>query len=295
MKVLRIISLFLAFFIGSINAKISIDIETSANSSDIKINYSGSDSKVISEHEIKLFKVDQDNLKEACTKKYGRRPSGVYLKSPTPWGDLYKTYKWEQVKRIITVKSARVKGITKKPTIILSQDFENSFNNTIKVNTGISQTVENSFSTSWTKTKEIAVTEELDFDINFLLAKLTGTTSFSYTTSWGKSEERSESITIGASSNIETELQPGQKATAILTATQGYLEVEVIYKSWLRGNAAVNFRSKLNGHHFWGPSIEKLMKAGGISNEQTATEIIRIGFYVDATLKVIDKVSGKPL
>lgn len=277
-----------------INAKITIDIKTD-ESSEISINYSGVDVKVVTDDEIELFKINDRNLKEALKKRYGKKPSHVFLKRPTLWGDLYKQYNWEEVSRILAIKSARVKGITKNPVLVMSQDFENLSNNTIKVNTGISQTVENTISTSWTKNNEIQVSQELEYEVNVMLGKIAGNTGFSYTTSWGKTEERSETVTIGTTSAVETELKPSQAATAVLSATRGHVEIEIIYSAKLRGNVVVNFKKKLDGHHFWGPPIENVMKSGDLKNEILSTEVIRIGFYSDASLKVFDKVTKVPL
>ncbi|CAG5038740.1 unnamed protein product [Parnassius apollo] len=103
--------------------------------------------------------------------------------------------------------------------------------------------------------------------MNVMFAKMMGTTGFSYTTSWGESEERSETIAIGTTSGVETELLPGQAVTAVLSANKGALEVEVVYLAKLRGNVAVNFKNPYKGHHFWDPSIDIVMKGGGLDNE----------------------------
>ncbi|CAG4960690.1 unnamed protein product [Parnassius apollo] len=280
---------------GIVDSKISLDINVGINDDDVTITYSGFEVDIIGHREIELFNIGNANIREAVKRHYHWSPSNVYLKSPTPWGDLFRKYNWEQVSRILTVKSARLKTIAMKPVIVLSHDFDNVSNKTIKVNTGISQTVENTISTSWTKSKETTVSQKIEYDVNVMFAKVMGTTGFSYTTSWGESEERSETITIGTTSGVETELQPGQAATAVLSANKGALEVEVVYLAKLRGNVAVNFKIPYKGHHFWGPSIDSVMKSGGLENEVIIKETIKLGFYTDASLKVYDKVSGLPL
>ncbi|KPJ20998.1 Spherulin-2A [Papilio machaon] len=128
-----------------------------------------------------------------------------------------------------------------------------------------------------------------------MFGKATGTSGISFTSSWGESEERTESVTVQASSSVETELQPGQAATAVLSASKGSLEVEVLYLATLRGNVVVNFKSAYKGHHFFGPSIDSVMNSGDLDNEVIIKEIINIGFYTEANLKVYDKVSGETL
>ncbi|XP_075987676.1 U-megalopygitoxin(8)-Mo12-like [Anticarsia gemmatalis] len=277
-----------------ITARISIEVEVD-NNNNVTLTYSGVEVNVVTEEDINLFDITNENLFEALTNHYGKRPRNIYLKSPTPWGDLYKSYKWEQVSRVLSIKSVRVKGISKQPIVVLSQDFENLSDQPIKVNTGISHSIQNTLTTSWSKEKEITVSQEISYDVNLLFAKASGTTGFSYTTNWGTSEEKSETVTIGANTGMETELKPGQAVTAVLSASAGYLEIEVIHQASLRGNVAVNFKKSFRGHHFWGPSIEKVMNSGGLSNEITTLETIRFGFHVDATLRVYDKETGLPV
>ncbi|CAG5053939.1 unnamed protein product [Parnassius apollo] len=182
--------------VGIVDSKFSLDINVGIHDTDVTITHSSFEINIIGHREIELFNIGNANIRNAVKGHYHWSPSNVYLKSPTPWGDLFQKYNWEQVSRVLTVKSARLKTITKKP-VIVSQDFDNVSYKTIKVNTGISQTVENTISTSWTKTKE-QNTSQLNY--------------------WA-SEEQSETITIGTTSGVETELQPGHAATAIFVNT----------------------------------------------------------------------------
>ncbi|XP_068624522.1 spherulin-2A-like [Battus philenor] len=279
----------------AVESKISLDINVGASSNDVTVIYTGYEVDVIGENEIKLFNIGNTNIRQAVKRHYKRIPSKVYLKSPTPWGDLYKTYNWEEVSRVLKVKSAKLKSLIKKPVTVMSHDFENASNRTIKVNTGISQTVENTITTSWSKSKETTVSQEIEYDVNVLFAKASGTTGLSFTSSWGESEEKSETVTVGTTSGVETELQPGQAATAVLSASKGTIEIEVLYEATLRGNVAVNFKPAYKGHHFYGPSIDSVMKSGGLENEVIIKETINMGFFMDASLKVYDKVSGETL
>ncbi|XP_048000055.1 spherulin-2A-like [Leguminivora glycinivorella] len=278
-----------------VGAKISININTDSGIHNVSITYDGSDSQVVNALDIDRFNLRSHIFKEAVKTHFGEKPSNIYFKSPTPWDDLYKKYNWEQVTRVITVKSASVRDVKVKPVIVLSHDFENSSNKTIKVNTGISQTIEHTISTSWSKNQEVSISQEVEYDLNILVAKLSGTTGLTYTSSLGKSEEKSESVSVGATSAVETELAPGQAVTAVLSAKRGHFEIEVVYQTTLRGKLAVNFKRGHNGHHFYGPSIKKVFKSGGLKNEITETERIKVGFYAEASLKVFDKTTGLPV
>lgn len=290
-----LLSVVLLAILTIANAKIAINIEAGRNLSDILISYSGSDEAAIGEKEIEMFNIDTFNLKRAVRNKYEETPRDVFLKGPTPWGDLYEKYQWRPVTRVMKVKSVVVKDKSMKSMLVLSQNFENSSNNTIKVNAGISQTVENTVSTTWSVTKETSVTQEIEYDLNVILAKVSGTTSFTYSSSVGKSEEKSETITLGTSSSMETELKPGQAATAVLSANRCKLEIEIQYALTLRGNVAVNFRKRHRGHHFYGPSIESVLRSGNLQTEVVYVENVEIGLYTDASLKVFDKESGATL
>ncbi|CAH4037566.1 spherulin-2A-like [Pieris brassicae] len=287
--------LIICIVLPIISAKISINVSNGNNVTDVRVEYSGYDIHVINNEDIKLFKINQLYLKEAVRRYYKVRPQSVYLKSPTPWNDLYKTNDWEQVSRILSVKSATLKLNNKQNTVVLSQDFENYSNSTIKVNTALSQSVENSISTSWSVSKEWSVSQQFEYDVNVIFAKIAGTTGFTWTSNWGKNEEKSETFTIGATSSVETELKPGQAVTAILTGNKRVLEIEVVYAATLRGNVAVNFKKSFRGHYFYGPSIVSVLNTAGMDTEKLITENIKIGVYIDHSLKVFDKTTGLPL
>ncbi|CAH0403737.1 unnamed protein product [Chilo suppressalis] len=293
MKIIQCCIIFILLKV--ISAKIKIDITAGSNPKDVVVKYSGADLKVVTDHEINLFRINDRNLKEALKKRYGTKPTNVYVKSPTPWGDLYKKNYWEQVTRVLTVKSATVKTASMRPEIVTSHVFENFSNKTIKVNTAISQTVENTVSSSWSKFNELTVSQEIEYDVNVVFEKITARMGISYTSSWGKSEEISEAVTIGSSTSMETKLAPGEAVTSVLSANRGAMEIEVIYKASLKGNVAVNYKRKVNGHHFLGPTIQDVMGNGNLSNEKTYIQTIKVGFYSEATLKVYDKVTGKPI
>jgi hypothetical protein len=278
-----------------VSSKINIDITAGSDPGEVAISYTGVDTKVVSDEDIRLFNINQKRLKEAVKLHYGRKPTNCYVKSPTPWGDLYKEHHWEQVTRVLAVKSARIKTVSKKPVIVSTQNLENFGNKTTKGNAGISQSVQNTITTSWSMSNQLTITEEFEYDVNVIFEKATAKIGLSYSVNWGKGEEKSETVTIGTTTAMEVELGPYQAATAVLSATRGYIEAEIVYSASLRGNVAVNFKKPLNDHHFWGPPVQDVMKSGGLKNEVTTAENIKIAFYSDASLKVYDKVTGKPL
>ncbi|CAH0598662.1 unnamed protein product [Chrysodeixis includens] len=273
---------------------IKVDVDENKN---VTITHFGSETNIVTDEDLAAFNVpiDEGLLQDAVREHLGKRPSNVYVKSPTPWGDLYKEYRWEQVSRVLSIKSVKVKSLTKRPIVLLKQDFHNLSDGPAKVNTGISHSIDNTLTTSWTKEKEITVSQEVEYEFNVGLGKISGTTGFSYTSTWGIGEEKSKSETVGTSSSMEKELQPGQAVTAVLSASAGYLELEIVYSAHLRGNLALNYKKAYRGHHFWGPLISDVMKSGGLKNEITFKETAVFGYHVDASVKVYDKQTGQPL
>lgn len=285
------IKLLISLFFVKAEAKIIISVTVGNSESELQVNHTGYDINVIDDKTVDLFKINTGNLKSAIKEQLGGKPNKVYLKSPTPWEDLYKRYEWEQVKRITTIESARLKTSDVKSFTVLSHDFENPSSYDIKINAGLSQAVENTVSTSWSKEKEVTFGQSFDYDLNVIFAKVSGTTEFSFTSSWAKTEEKSESVTIGTTSGFEMELKPGQAVTAELSASRRTLEIEVVYIITLRGNVAVNYKKSYKGHHFYFPSIESVLKSGGLPREVRVLETIKLGLYTDSSLRVYNKGS----
>ena len=90
------------------------------------MDVSGSVQHVISDDERVTFGVGDNELKQAVDSYFGRRPNDAYLHSPTPWGDLYKRFSWEQVETVVVAESAQILEITSQPEIVKSETFENS-------------------------------------------------------------------------------------------------------------------------------------------------------------------------
>ena len=289
------VTTFLLAILITAEARISINIKSGRNLSDLIITHSGSDEAVIGDREIELFKIDTNNLKRAVSARYNKMPTDVFLKSPTPWGDLYKRYQWKQVTRVMRIKSAKLKGTSIKTIVVSKQNFDNLSRKNITVNAGISHTVQNTVSTSWTRSRQISVSQEIDYDFNVVVAKIAGMTTFTYSSTVGRSEEKSEAVVLATSSSMEVQLKPGQAATAVLSAIRSTMSIEVEFALALHGNVAVNFKKRYNGHHFWAPTIENVLRNGNLPREVTFIENVEIGLYGDASVQVFDKKTGAAL
>ncbi|XP_028165633.1 spherulin-2A-like [Ostrinia nubilalis] len=273
-----------------------IDIEVAGkfdpNNQNMQVYYSGNEVAIISDEERNTFKIGDSALKDAVRSYFGQRPDDAYLRSPTPWGDLYQTYGWSQVTRTLVPRSAKVLTISSQPQIVMRQLFENNSTKPATFNVGISQTVQNTVSSSWSTGGQLTIGQEISYGINIEGIVGGGAVSYSYTNSWGRNTEKSQSVTIGASSGMEVLLQPGQGVVAELEATRGSMKVEVEYLASLDGANAVNYAKTYKGHHFWALDVRGVMSSGGISNAVVSREVLEIGFYSNSKVVVHDRALG---
>ncbi|KAG7295238.1 hypothetical protein JYU34_022210 [Plutella xylostella] len=275
-------------------AKINIEIfgTMTGNENDLQVKYSGSDVSVISDVERATYKINDGQLKNAIQAYFGKRPDDAFMRSPTPWGDLYRTYGWSEVTRTLRPKSARVLKIAANPEILLEQVFENNSTKPATFNVGISQSVQNTISSSWSKGGDLTVSQEINYGFDIKAVSFGGSTSFSYSSSWGYNSEKSESVTVGSSASMELLLLPGQSVRAQLHATRGKALVEVEYEASLSGAIAVNYDKGYRGHHYWSLPVGGVMSSGQISNNIVSKEVIEIGYFSNAKVVVHDRAMG---
>ncbi|XP_059047952.1 spherulin-2A-like [Achroia grisella] len=279
-------------------ANINVQVSGKFNPEDsslMTVLTSGKQVGIITDTERNTFELNDNNLKNSVNSYFGKRPDDAYLRSPTPWGDLYKSYGWDQVRRTLVPRNGKILRITSKPVVVMEQVFENNSTRPALFNVGISQTVENTVTSSWSKGGALSIGQEISYGFDIEVASGGGTTSLSYTSSWGENTDKSESITVGASSAMEITLQPGQAVIAQLHATRGSIEVEVEYEAALSGDTAINYSKTYKGHHFWALGIRDVMSSGGLSNKKESKEVISIGFYANSKVVVHDKSAGKRL
>ncbi|CAH2987306.1 unnamed protein product [Chilo suppressalis] len=259
------------------------------------VDIAGESVDVISDQEIHTFGLGESPLKDAVERYSGGRPGDVYLKSPTPWNDLYKVYNWSEVRRTLYPRSARVLGVTSQPVIVSVQEFSNHSSVVGTYNAGITHQVEQTVSNTWSKGGELTVGTEISYNIDMQVATVGGSASMSFGSSWGHDRTNSKSVTVGASSAIEVELAPGQAAIATLQAIRATVEVEVDYTATLHGAVACNYPDKHNDHHFWSYDINEVMGAAGMNKNIDSTERMRIDFYSDAKVMLRDRDTNADL
>jgi hypothetical protein len=269
---------------------LQINIKAGADASLSIASASGQIQHVITDQEVSAFGITDGALKNAIGAYFGQNPDDAFLHSPTPWGDLYKNYQWQQVITTLVVESATITGFSSVPTIISSKNFINSINDPITCTAEITQEVSNTSDSNWSTSDSVTVEQSVSYEIE----GIGGETKLSYTHGWGQGGGTSQSVTLGTSSGVEFPLAPGETAIAHLMATIGKINVRVVYKAYLDGTAAINYGDTFKDHHFWGLDIGSVMAAVGISNVKEITEDISINLYSESTIKV-EKLNGQVL
>ncbi|XP_031634161.1 spherulin-2A-like [Contarinia nasturtii] len=242
------------------------------------VSGSGKQCNIITDVERRTFGLGDDQIKDALAGIKGKRPCDVFVRSPTPWNDLYARYGWDQVQRITTISDAKVLDISVVPVLVNESILENNSSYRGDFGTDLSTTLRNSVSSNWNKSHGISVEQKITYGISFMV-KGEGQTSFSYSHNWGHGGSESKTCSLGTSGNVKVSLGPGEKVIAQLVASRGRAKVEVDYHSYLTGGVALNYSRGHHGHHFWWEPIDSIMEQLDRENFHTSREIINIEMY----------------
>ena len=112
-------------------------------------NVEGSVQHVITDAERYTFGLDNSQLKDAVEKSFGKRPKDVFLRSPTPCGDLYRRYNWEQTSTVVTAICAEILEITSEPVALLTKTLTNNSSHEGTFTADLSRSVLDTVSLSW--------------------------------------------------------------------------------------------------------------------------------------------------
>jgi hypothetical protein len=258
-----------------------ISITAGKDAASSSVSASGYSSKVITDAERKKFGIEDSDLKNAIKAHFGKKPKDAFVKSKTPWGDLYKKHSWSEVHRVTRVHSAKIVEVTSTPSIIATNTLSNDSNIEASFNAAIVQTMSNSTESSWSMEDSITVSQKFKYDVSFLGSGGGGETGFEYSHSWGQGGSETQDVVVGSSAGVTVSIPPGKSYDVHLTASKGTMKVEIVYEVYLTGTTAVNYNPKYKGHHFWDLGISGVMKSGGIENKIYVKQIIDVGFYSD--------------
>lgn len=269
-------------------AGITVSIVAGADEAHSSVNATGSVQHIITDKERTTFGVQDSALKNAVGKYFGKNPNDAFLHSPTPWNDLYKTYGWPEVQAILVVQNAQLTGITSEPVVVATKTFTNQSSKKATFDASISDQVSNTTESNWSTTNTIEVAQKITYNVGFLGTGGGGETSMSYSRQWGEGGSQSKSITVGSSSGVSVELDPGESIEAQLTASRGVMKVRITYKAYLTGSTAINYNPTFKDHHFWALDIGGVMGAAGINNSVQFTEDIEVGYFSNAKIALVD-------
>lgn len=142
---------------------INISIVAAPDAASSSVSATGSVQHIISDEERGTFKLLDGQLKDAVNAYFGKRPNDAYLHSPTPWGDLYKTYGWKEVQTVLVPTRATILGITSEPVIVKTQTFVNDSSHTGTFNVSISEQVSNTTTSNWSTGGTLTVGQKFTY------------------------------------------------------------------------------------------------------------------------------------
>jgi hypothetical protein len=269
-------------------AGITVSIVAGSDQAHSSVNATGSVQHIITDKERSTFGIQDGPLKNAVGKSFGKNPNDAYVHSPTPWGDLYKSYGWPEVQTLLVVQSAQLTGITSQPVVVATKSFTNQSSKKATFDASISDQVSNTTESNWSSTDSIEVGQKITYNVGFLGAGAGGETSMSYSHQWGQGGSESKSVTVGSTSGVSVELNPGESIEAQLTASRGVMKVRITYQARLIGSTAINYNPTFKDHHFWGLDIGGVMGGAGINNSIQFTEDIEVGYFSNAKIELRD-------
>lgn len=267
------------------------DFSVVFNLDDFTLTATGTEVHVISDVEKETFGVTDDPLKDAVKAYFGKKPNQAYLHSPTPWGDLYKRYNWQQVTTVIKVKNAQVLSKMSEPVTVTSITFDNTGSSEpVTFHAKVWEQRANTEEHSWSKGGPFTLPQGIKYKTVF-----DRQTAASYTGALGNSHTESQMISVGRETGVDVTVPPGQTRMVKLTAKLNTLKVRVSYEVSLRGLVATNYNPTYQGHHFWELPIGEVLRAVGRPSVQEMTEDIAITFYSDPNVAVVNPGNGREL
>lgn len=259
---------------------INVKIVAGKDKASSSVTASGTILHVITDQERTNFGIGDSPLKNAVNAYFGKKPNDVYVKSPTPWDDLYKTYSWPQVTTNLTVVDAKVMEITSEPIILAKKTLRNNSNVPATFTADVSDSVSNTATSSWNASVTAGFSQTISYEVGIEgIAKVGGSSTFSFSGTYGQGGSHSSSTTVSSGQAVSVKLDPGQAVVANLNASRGTMKVRVTYDVHLEGDVAVNYNPTFKGHHFWALGIGGVMQAAGKPNTFTVTEDISVGYY----------------
>ena len=268
---------------------LSIFIIAGMNASLSSISATGNDFHVITDQEASVFRIGNESILKDISENYiGKRPNSVYMRSDSSSSDIYESHGWQQVVSTLKVKNASIKGVSLKPIIIDTKTLSNKSSHRATFNAGISSEVSNTVETNWSSTHSLSFSHTINYGIQHNGIRIGGESAFNYIGTWGKGGMQSKTITIGSTTGVTVDLNPGETVTAELIANKGTMDILVNYDASLEGNLALNYYFSYNGYHHWSVPIKDALIKSGMETSKQITEEIQIGYYSHSSVVIKD-------
>ncbi|XP_063622978.1 spherulin-2A-like [Cydia splendana] len=256
--------------------RIIVNIKAAAKN-ESSVTIAGTDRNIISDIEMISFDITTSNLKAAVRAYSGGSPNDVFVKRPTPWGNLYERFNWTEVTRVTNVKRAKIINIATEVVTLSKYNCINQSNST-EIVCDVKADVNNYVSNNFTG-KRMSINAEYNIDLVCLNRKLMlrlGVNNFT-----------EDAMNLQIKEKIS--LEPTQSAVYVLNATKVNIDVLVDYESSVFGDVAANFYPRYKGHHFWVYNVRELIKTiGSMSAVQNNTDIITMEYFINAFAYAID-------
>ncbi|XP_021967588.1 hydralysin [Folsomia candida] len=180
---------------------------------------SGSHQLVITSELRRQFGIPNDSdLKNGVRIDFGKTPNDAFVKSRTPWNDLYSTYGWQQVTSKMTGQLGSSFTERETRSVIATNDYDNESNQNVTIREILSHVIYDPVETTWSG--EVGLSASHDFNIDVLFMK--GSASLSFTTKIGYSNKKTSASTVGSSTEVELVLRPKSSVTVEIVSKTAY-------------------------------------------------------------------------
>ncbi|XP_032524411.2 uncharacterized protein LOC116775600 [Danaus plexippus] len=277
----KLVSLLL--ILPVIYAHVRVDV-TSKDGQDVTA--SGSSVRTVTEADMKTFGLTEEVLRKSVWSYFGALPDNVFYKSPTLWGDLYKTLNWEPVKMTMSPINTSVLSVAMEPTLVMTKHFFNNKTEDLDIKTDISQTFVHTVSASWDKEGELGV-EKIRHGFDFDTAMDQG--YFSFLSKWGEDFESTWPMTLHT--EVQVTLKPDQHLIAEVYATKRTAIMRVDFETTLSGTVAINFDKEYKGHRFWSLDINTLLLSDGLKRSMYSSEMLELLHFTEASVVFKDALT----
>ncbi|CAF4945026.1 unnamed protein product [Pieris macdunnoughi] len=227
---------------------------------------------------------NRERLKDAVSVQFGQPPDDVFLKSPTPWGDLYTTYGWKEV--TVTTKPISSVVVSKefRNQTVAKQKYTNKTSSNATLWGNMSRSVDE-VTINWYNPKKISINGNVSHHFDFTQI---GGKDFHLTVPWRIDTEELNPIKIGSEIRFKDKLKTNEALEVEVRTIKANIKIEVVYESTLSGNVVLNYKNKLMGHHFWAVEVADVLSIIG-TRPLITKEVIEMEFYTktEQKLKVI--------